>query len=227
MAAAQLDVQSGGVTAEQVRSAEADMAAQQVSLTTARAKLEQASLKAPAAGTILAVGLKSGQPVQQGQLLFEIGGLNTLTVKVKVDEVDIGKVKVGQDLSVKNNAYPNDRFTGKVTRVAAAATAPDPKTGATGGSFYEVEGTVTNPDAKLRDGMSAEARVVTETRTQAMVVGLESIREEGEKAFALVVNDFKVELRPRDRSAIPLPVAHAARDLRPHPPHGGAASAYT
>jgi HlyD family secretion protein len=134
--------------------------------------------------------------VQQGQLLFEIGGLNTLTVKVKVDEVDIGKVKVGQDLSVKNNAYPNDRFTGKVTRVAAAATAPDPKTGATGGSFYEVEGTVTNPDAKLRDGMSAEARVVTETRTQAMVVGLESIREEGDKAFALVVNDFKVELRP-------------------------------
>lgn len=192
---AKADQATGAVSEGQFRSAEADLAAQRASLEAARAKLEQAHLKAPVTGTVLSGALKNGQPVQQGQVLFEIGGLNSLTVKARVDEVDVGKVQVGQALTITNNAYPTELFFGKVTRVSPQSTAPDARLGATGGTFYEVQGEVANRDGKLRAGMSAEARIITETRKNVLVVGLESVREEGEKASVLVVVGNRVEVR--------------------------------
>ncbi|HYF94622.1 MAG TPA: efflux RND transporter periplasmic adaptor subunit [Symbiobacteriaceae bacterium] len=194
--AAQADMETGGVTVEQIRSVEAELAAQGASLEAARAKLAQAQFKAPVTGTVLTADIKSGQPAQTGQLLCIIGGLDVLTVRAKVDEVDVGKVKVGQSLSITNNAYPGVRFEGKVTRVAAQSSAPDPRLGTAGGTFYEVQGEVANPEGKLRAGMSAEARVITDQRSNVLVVGLESVREEGEKASVLVVTGGKVEVRP-------------------------------
>ncbi|HWI62876.1 MAG TPA: hypothetical protein VNT75_13605, partial [Symbiobacteriaceae bacterium] len=73
---------------------------------------------------------------------------------------------------------------------------PDPRLGTAGGTFYEVQGEVANRDGKLRAGMSAETRVVTQSRSGAMVVGLESVREEGDNASVLVVAGNKVEVRP-------------------------------
>lgn len=193
--AAKADMEAGTISAEQFRSAEADLTAQRASLENARAKLAQAQFKSPVTGTVLTVGAKSGQPAQQGQVLMEIGGLDALTVKVKVDEVDVGKVKIGQALTVRNNAYPNERFEGRVTRVSAQSSAPDPRLGTAGGTFYEVQGEVANRDGRLRSGMSAEARIITEKHTGVMVAGLESVREEGDKASVLVVKQNKVELR--------------------------------
>jgi HlyD family secretion protein len=191
---AKADAAAGGVTAGQLRSAQADLAAQRASLDAARAKLEQAVVRARTNGTVLSVGLKDGQPVQQGQVIFEIGGLDTLTVKARVDEVDVGKVQVGQALTMTNNAYV-ERFQGRVTRVAARSGAAGAPQGAAGGTFYEVEGEVTNRGGQLRAGMSAEARIITESRKNVLVVGLEAVREEGEKASVLVVAANKVEVR--------------------------------
>jgi HlyD family secretion protein len=202
LASAQLAVQSaradeatGGISDGQFRAAEADLAVQRANLEVARTKLAQAQVKAPVAGTVLTVVLKDGQPAQQTQVICEIGVLDRLTVRARVDEVDVGKVQVGQVLSITNNAYPTEKFEGKVTRVSAQSTAPDARLGATGGTFYEVQGEVANQGGKLRPGMSAEARVITETRKGVLVVGLESVREEGDKASVLVVANNKVEVR--------------------------------
>ena len=191
---ARADAANDGITARQVHSAAADLAAQRASLEAARAKLAQAVIRAHADGTVLSVDLEDGQPVQQGQVILEVGSLDTLTVKARVDEVDVGKVQVGQTLTITNNASA-ERFQGRVTRVAARAGAADGRLGSSGGTFYEVQGEVANRDAKLRAGMSAEARVITETRKNVLVVGLESVREESDKASVLVVANNKVEVR--------------------------------
>lgn len=193
---AQKDVESGGSLLDQIRSAEADLAAARATLANSQSKLDQAVIKAPQDGVVLSTGLKDGQPAQQGQLILELGGLDRLTVKARVDEVDIGKVQPGQALTLKSNAYLAEKFAGTVTRVAAQSIAPDPRTGASSaGTTYEVQGDVQNRDGKLKGGMSAQASIVTETRTGVFVVGLESLREEGDKAYVLVARDFKVELR--------------------------------
>jgi HlyD family secretion protein len=190
------EAEAGGITAEQVRSAEADLAAQRANLANLQQKLDQAQLKAPVSGVILSVAqnLKSGQPVQQGQLLFELGSMAVMNIKARVDEVDVTKVKVGQSLSIANNAYPGEKFPGRVNRVAAQSSQVAP--GSNVGAYYEVLGQVENKNGMLRGGMSAEARIVTDSRSKVIVVGLESVREEKDGAVVLVVKEFKVELRP-------------------------------
>lgn len=190
---AQLEAEAGGTTAEQLRSAQADVAAQRASLDSLRRKLDQAELKAPATGVVLTVGLKDGQPAQQSHLLFEIGALDRLLLKARVDEIDVGRVRPDQGMTVRSSAFPGEHFAGAVTRVAAQSSGGAGSQ--TGGTFFEVQGTVANPDGKLRSGMSAEARITTETRKSVLAVGLESLREEGEKAFVLVVNEYRVQFR--------------------------------
>lgn len=189
---AKLEVETGGVLTEQVRSAEADLAAARASLTSMRQRLEQAQLKAPVSGTVLQAGIRSGQPAQEHQLLFVIGDLDQLVVRTRVDEVDIGKVQVGQALTVKANAYLDTRFEGKVIRVAAQTST----LGNVPGAFFEVQGEVANVDNKLKAGMNAEARIVTDSRNRVFVVGLESVREENGQTTVLVVKNYKVEIRP-------------------------------
>lgn len=189
---AEMEAESGGTVASQVRSAEADLAAARTTLAQLKEKLEKARLVAPADGTILSVGAKESQPVQEQQLLFTVGDLEAMKVTARVDEIDIGKVKVGQPLSVKSNAHPQSRFGGKVVRVSAQTAAA--AQGA--GTFFEVEGRVANEGGLLKSGMNAEVTITAEQKDGIFVVGLAAVREEGEKAFLLVVEDFKVKLRP-------------------------------
>lgn len=190
--AIRLEAEAGGVLAEQVRAAAADVAASEAALGAARLRLSRATVTAAAAGTVLSLGLRDGQPALQDQLLLELGPLDRLKVRVRVDEVDIGKVRPSQPLTLKSSAYPQERFAGTVVRVAAAAA--EQRGTATG--YYEVQGSVPNPAGLLRAGMNVEARIQTESRSQVFVVGLESVREEGTRATVLVVQDYKVELRP-------------------------------
>lgn len=189
---AEAEAAAGGTIAAQVRAAEADLAAARSMLNSLRAKLAEAAVTAPADGTVLMVALKDGQPAQEGQVLLTLGDMDTMKVSARVDEVDIGKVKVGDPLSVRSHADPQMRFTGEVVRVAAQTSGVQ----GTGASYFEVEGRVRNMDGKLRSGMSVEATIRTASRESAIVVGLASVREEGSEAYVLVVEDFKVKLRP-------------------------------
>lgn len=189
---AEMEAESGGTVAAQLRAAEVDLAAARASLDAARERLAQARLTAPASGTVLAVHTREGQPVQEGQVLLTLGDLDQLKVSARVDEVDIGKVRVGQSLSVRSNAHPQERFAGEVVRVAAqVAQSPQAAT-----AFFEVEGRVANAGGLLRSGMNAEVTIATDRREATVVVGLAAVREEGAEAFVLVVEAFKVKLRP-------------------------------
>ncbi len=188
---ARVEAEQGEVSAEQIRAAELDLAAAREALRQAQEQLEGVHVTAPAEGTVLAVLVEDGRPVQQGQPILLLGSLDPLKVTARVDEVDIVKVAVGQPLTIRSNAYLQERFPGEVTRVAPQATEQPGSA-----PYFAVEGRVENPDGKLRAGMSAEARIETASRRDVLVVGLESIREEEDQVYVLVVKDFQVELRP-------------------------------
>ena len=191
--AAQLKVEQTDALAQQIRAAEASLNAAQQALSLAQDKLNRAVVTAPADGTILSVHLEDGQAAMEEALLFRLGTLNQVQLEARVDEVDISKVKPGQQAFIKTNAYLDEKFPGVVTRVAAqitnnAAVSTSP--------YYEVQALIENPDGKLRGGMSVEATFETATRENAIVVGLESLRETDDGTYVLVVKDNKVSLRP-------------------------------
>jgi HlyD family secretion protein len=92
----------------------------------AEALLEKTRIRAPVAGTVLQLPAKAGEMVAPSpeQPLVVLGDMSVVRIKAEVDEHDVSKIKVGDKVKVKSNAYPNREFTGKVTELAPTLGAP-------------------------------------------------------------------------------------------------------
>lgn len=85
-----------------------------------QALLDQTRIRAPVAGTALQVAAKVGDTAspQNPESLAVIGDLSLLRVRAEVDERDVGRVKAGQKVVVRTDAFKNQDFAGTVTSIA-------------------------------------------------------------------------------------------------------------
>lgn len=104
---------------EDLRRAEAEVAAAKASLSEAQALLEKTYIRAPMDGRILRRWRKSGESVAKGgeTPILSLGDFSRLRVRVDVDENDVAKLYLGQTAWVKANAYGERKFTGHVVRI--------------------------------------------------------------------------------------------------------------
>src|SRR5690349_1127030 len=89
-------------------------------LRVAIAELEKLTVRAPAAGTILKVDVKAGEvaaPLSTQPLLL-LGDLSQLRVRAELDEHNVGKIKVGDAVTVRTDAFRGQTFAGKVAAIA-------------------------------------------------------------------------------------------------------------
>jgi len=90
-------------------------------LAAARAALENATIRAPVAGTVLQVNIKVGEaaaPSSAQQPLLVIGDLSALRVRAELDDRDVGDIKIGQPVVIQAAAFPGREFSGKVASIA-------------------------------------------------------------------------------------------------------------
>jgi HlyD family secretion protein len=108
-----------GEREEDHRRAEALVALAQARLAEARALYEKTIIRSPIAGVVLRKHLKAGEifsEMRQSPILT-LGDSATLRVRVDVDETDIGRVRLGQSAYVTADAFPGEKFTGRVVRI--------------------------------------------------------------------------------------------------------------
>ena len=74
-------------------------------------------ISSPVTGAVTALSASSGAQVYRGQLLCEIADLTTLELSADVDELDLSSVHEGDTLSYTLDAYPEETFTGTVTKI--------------------------------------------------------------------------------------------------------------
>ena len=89
-------------------------------LRVALAELEKLTIRAPVAGTVLKVDVKAGEVAAPSlpQPLLLLGDLSQLRVRTELDEHNIGKIKVGEAVIVRAEAFPGQAFTGIVAAIA-------------------------------------------------------------------------------------------------------------
>ncbi len=92
----------------------------------AEALLEKTRIRAPVAGTVLQLPAKAGEMVSPSpeQSLVVLGDMSVVRLKAEVDEMDVSKIKVGDKVTVKSNAYPGKEFDGTVAELAPTLTSP-------------------------------------------------------------------------------------------------------
>jgi RND family efflux transporter MFP subunit len=154
-AQAQLDLLKAGATAEQVAASEATVAQARVALRAAQVTLERTEVRAPLAGTVGIVEVRTGEWIAPGQPLVTLGDLSTLRVETTdLDETDVARVAVGQKVDVTFDALSERVFGGQVTRISPMA---DP---GAGGVNYTVVVVLDETDPVIRWGMTAFVDII-------------------------------------------------------------------
>jgi multidrug resistance efflux pump len=121
VARAQLETAQAEVSAEEVAVAEVAVSQAEAARTTARAALDQATLRAPAGGTIVALDIGPGETVLPGQAVLALVDLDWMRVETTdLSELDIARVTIGQRAEVYLEAL-EETVAGRVVRVVPEA----------------------------------------------------------------------------------------------------------
>lgn len=105
---------------------EAGLTSSRAELAAAEAALERTRIRAPRDGTVLQMFARVGElaAASPEQSMLIVADLSELTVKAEVQERDASKVRIGQEVVLKTDAYPDREFAGKVAKVAHAMRPP-------------------------------------------------------------------------------------------------------
>lgn len=170
-----------------IAASNASLAAARLAVADAEQRLTEMEIVAPITGTVLAVTVERGSIVASavtnvsgGTALATVADLTDLRVIGAIDEAQIARVQVGQDVEIRVDAYPTRSFQGRVERVAPLGVA------LTNVVTFDVEIVVTDPDASLlRSGMSADLSIVT-GRDEGMLVPLAAVRSSGTRRYVML-----------------------------------------
>lgn len=139
-----------------------------------RRNLGYATITSPIDGVVISRAVEEGQTVAAGfetPTLFTIANdLKDMQVVADVDEADIGYVAEGQRVEFTVDAYPDDVFTGNVKQVRLEATTESSVV------TYEVVISASNPDLKLKPGLTANVTIYTLDRQDVCAVPSKALR---------------------------------------------------
>ncbi|PZO11516.1 MAG: efflux RND transporter periplasmic adaptor subunit [Burkholderiales bacterium] len=163
-----------GVSTAQIKSAQANVAQREAALAQARIDLSRTRITSPVDGIVIKRTVEKGQTVAaslQAPELFVIAqNLSDMQVDASVDEADVGRIQAGQKASFTVDAFPGQTFDGQVRQVRKAATNVSNVV-----TYVAVVG-FANTSGRLLPGMTANVRVVTESREAVLKVPNAALR---------------------------------------------------
>jgi HlyD family secretion protein len=146
-------------------------------LENARLRLQDATVRAPIAGTVLEKPVAVGQmiasatsSVSGGTTILKMADLRRIRVRALVPESDIGGVRAGMPAAISVDAYPNRRFEGRVEKVEPQAVVQQSVT------MFPVLLSIDNEEGLLLPGMNGEVVVTTANAMDALAVPVDAVR---------------------------------------------------
>jgi HlyD family secretion protein len=159
-------------------SAEHGVAQARAAVDEARDQLSKTIFTAPIDGKVTRLNVEEGETViigtmnNPGSLVLTISDLSVIEAVIQVDETDVSRIALGDSASIRIDAFLNQTFVGRVTRIGnSAITAPTQQAaGQQAAIDFEVVLTLDPTDALLRPDLSATADIVVESRPHALAV---------------------------------------------------------
>ena len=175
----QLALKQAGYTPEQIKGQEAQVRQAQANISSQKAMISQAAanaqsiqaridksiLKAPLSGVITKQETKVGEIVSPNVVIVSLISEAKYQIEADVAEVDIAKIKVGNESLVTLDAYGSAvEFKAQVTKIDPAETIVE------GVPTYKTTLEFTADDSRIKSGMTANLDVLTEERKGVIVI---------------------------------------------------------
>ncbi len=141
-----------------------------------RFALSRTTILAPMSGRITRLNVENGETAIQGTLnkdaatLLTISDLSILETKIKVDETDVSRIKLGDSAVVQIDAFPDTTFIGRVVRIANSSVKAATTTSTDQAVDYEVVVQLVNAPNETRPDFSATAKVITDIRQRVLSI---------------------------------------------------------
>ena len=159
------------ISRAKVSEAVANVAQARAAVENADEDLANATIRAPIRATVLTRDVEVGSPVSSilnqganGTLVFTLGDIDRVFVRGKVDEADIGRVRLDQAASIATESFRDKRFEGKVTQISPIGVDKDNVT------TFEVKVSIDNPGKELKANMTANAEIILEEFPNSVLV---------------------------------------------------------
>ena len=159
------DLVKAGTDPYKIKAQAAVVAQAEAQVAQASSGLSKTMIVAPFPGVISSVDLSVGETISLGKTVISMIATDGYEVEAKVPEIDIVKVKIGAQVDVTLDAYGKDVvFPATVTRINPTAT--------TEGTVpvYKVIVTFLGKDIRIKQGMTANVQIVTESKSRTIVV---------------------------------------------------------
>jgi HlyD family secretion protein len=175
---------------QDIRLAQTQVQSDQLTLDNARQRLADTKVVAPIDGVVASRDVQIGQIISSG--ITNVGGgttvmvisdLSRIFVTASVDESDIGRVKLNQDVLITADAFPERRFTGKVILIATK--------GVNNSNVvtFDVKIEVTGRQvALLKPEMTANVQIILDQRENVLAVPVGALERRERKYFVNVVD---------------------------------------
>jgi HlyD family secretion protein len=159
------------IAGARVTEADAHVAQAAAAVERAEEELANATIRAPIRGTVLTRDVEVGSPVSSilnlgasATLVMTLGDIERVFVRGRVDEADIGRVRLGQTARIVTETFRDRVFDGRVTQISPIGVERDNVT------TFEVEVSIDNPAKELKANMTANAEIVLEQRAGSLLV---------------------------------------------------------
>jgi len=166
----------------------------EVSFENAKISLDDTLVKSPISGTVISRPVEVGQVISsptsafgEGSIIMTMADLSKVRVRALVDEIDVGKVKIGQKVSIKVAAYRDKEFIGTVSKIEPKAYIQQNVT------TFPVLIDINNEDNLLLIGMNTDVVIEILNKDVALSVPTMSLRTRKDIYTATAVLDIDKE----------------------------------
>ncbi|NIS07528.1 MAG: efflux RND transporter periplasmic adaptor subunit [Candidatus Dadabacteria bacterium] len=146
----------------------------QVNLEQAKTDLANTKLQSPIEGSIIGKNIVEGQSVSKNKLgppLFTVANnLDKMVVIASVNEIDIGKVKEGNNCEFTTDAYPGEKYSGQITQIISEPITVNNLVS------YDVLIEFENTDKKLKPGMTASVEILVGSKNNVLIADRSALR---------------------------------------------------
>jgi HlyD family secretion protein len=160
----------------------------------AEEELANATIRAPIRATVLTRDVEVGSPVSSilnlganATLVMTLGDIERVFVRGRVDESDIGRVRIGQVARITTETFRERVFDGRVTQISPIGVERDNVT------TFEVEVSIENAERVLKANMTANAEIIIESFPDSLIVPESAVTYDREKKAFLDVVDPAAE----------------------------------
>jgi membrane fusion protein (multidrug efflux system) len=151
-----------------------------------KARLDKSAVAAPFEGVAGLRQISPGAYVKAGQDIARLEGIGTLKLDFRMPELYLGRIKAGQEVQVRVDAFPGEVFRGAIYAIEPAVDEQS--------RTVLLRARVPNPGVRLKPGMFARVVLVLETRENALIVPEQALVPQGQDRFVYRLADGKALL---------------------------------